>query len=370
MSLWSQFIKIPFDQFIQGLTCNVSGCYEYWFKTKTKDNKYTKNHLRNLLLSILVSMIVFWCCLIPIHILFYVFRTIIFLLSYLFIPNDFNDTLSNVHSQMTFYNLFFDCFWYLPLIVLLFARYFKILFDTNETFYKHLRLKYPSIHETFVQVPVESTQTKLLQYVVISLKQICKLIFLSFIIFLLKLGFRKLQQFLSVLVIIYTQYYRKMMKFNNPKLLSIKYGEYYAKYVRYFYMFCNVLFCIVMFYNVYNISFFFLRFYEWYIASIQLSYEFLNEYFIRIKSYKYEKYILYKNGWYFCGFGTIILISFYIPFVGLLLYPTFQYASVNLLIAILKQSKIDYQTDDKEDLFEKNTINLAQEPIITLLNKV
>lgn len=33
---------------------------------------------------------------------------------------------------------------------------------------------------------------------------------------------------------------------------------------------------------------------------------------------------VYQHGWYLCGFGTVVLAAFYVPFLGLVLYHTFQ----------------------------------------------
>ena len=93
----------------------------------------------------------------------------------------------------------------------------------------------------------------------------------------------------------------------------------------------------LMFDNV-GVATAFLRFYEWYIASVALSTELLSEYTYRL-SYKQERIFVYRHGWFLCGFGTVVLVAFYIPFLGLVLYHTFQYASAKLLVTMLEHER-------------------------------
>ena len=82
----------------------------------------------------------------------------------------------------------------------------------------------------------------------------------------------------------------------------------------------------------------FFRFYELYYASRSLSLEILDDYIGKI-SYEDEKIFIKTNQWYLFGFGIVVLVISYIPFVGLILYPTFLYASAKLIIQMTQSDK-------------------------------
>ncbi|CAE7462179.1 unnamed protein product, partial [Symbiodinium pilosum] len=182
-----------------------------------------------------------------------------------------------------------------------------------------------------------------------SLKSIGKLILLSVVVFLLKMGFRRLQHALSVFTVLYTQYtkyYKKVKVFADPR-----YGQkspkqrskaWLSSRSNLLMLAANLVVAYLMFDHV-GIATFFLRFYEWYIASVALSTELLGEYTYRL-SYKQERIFVYKHGWFLCGFGTVVLVAFYVPFLGLVLYHTFQYASAKLLVTMLEHEK---RTDEE-----------------------
>ena len=104
-------------QFCCGVTASISGCYDFWTSHRQSQQRYTTSNLRALLISILVTSFVCGILLIPVHLLFYLARLIIFLAK-----PEWNQPAAAVHSHITFYNLLFDACWYLPLIVLFLAR--------------------------------------------------------------------------------------------------------------------------------------------------------------------------------------------------------------------------------------------------------
>lgn len=64
-------------------------------------------------ISILITSLVFGLLLIPVHIIFYIVRLVLF-----FANRPWMQAVEIVHGQIKFYNLLFDACWYLPLIIL------------------------------------------------------------------------------------------------------------------------------------------------------------------------------------------------------------------------------------------------------------
>ncbi|CAE6922876.1 unnamed protein product [Symbiodinium microadriaticum] len=322
-----------------GVAANISGCYDFWTSHRQAQQRYTTSNLRTLLISILVTSLVCGILLIPVHLLFYLVRLIIFLAK-----PEWNQSAAAVHSQITFYNLLFDACWYLPLIVLFLAR--NLMLFSSKPFFSHLE-QFPRLREGLCNLPVQSGRYWM--WLLASLKSIGKLVLLSVVVFLLKMGFRRLQHALSVFTLFYTQYskyYRKVRVFADPKYgkkgqpgaadPSTPHARLWNR-SNLLMLLANLVVAYLMFDNV-GVATAFLRFYEWYIASVALSTELLSEYTYRL-SYKQERIFVYRHGWFLCGFGTVVLVAFYIPFLGLVLYHTFQYASAKLLVSMLEHEK-------------------------------
>ena len=89
-----------------------------------------------------------------------------------------------------------------------------------------------------------------------------------------------------------------------------------------------------------------LYFCNFYLTSQALSREFLDPYFAKV-TYKMEKEDKGNNQSLLFGFGAAMTLCFGIPIFGLLLYPIFQKAAANVLIAMLNGKKLSF---DKAEL--------------------
>ncbi|CAE6942510.1 unnamed protein product [Symbiodinium natans] len=324
-------------ELVCGITANVSGCFDFWTNRREAERRYTTSNLKTLLISVVVTSLVCWLVLIPIHLLFYIARLIIY-----FAKPQWNQPAASVHSNITFYNLLFDACWYLPLIILFLARNLSLF--SSKPFFSHLD-QFPNLRDGLSSLPVQSD--RYMMWLRASLKSIGKLVLLSVVVFLLKMGFRRLQHGLSVFTVFYTQYskyYKKVRVFADPKYgkqpgLAGEAKPRAGLWNRgnLLMLIGNLMVAYLMFDNV-GVATLFLRFYEWYIASVALSTELLGEYTYRL-TYQQERIFVYRHGWFLCGFGTVVLAAFYVPFLGLVLYHTFQYASVKLLVTMLEHDK-------------------------------
>ncbi|CAJ1425171.1 unnamed protein product [Effrenium voratum] len=319
------------EEFLSGVKANVAGCHEFWTNPTEAKKQYTTSYLKSLVISLLVTSLVSALLLIPIHIIFYMVRLTLY-----FTNPEWTESVRAMHSHITFYNLLFDACWYLPLVILFMARNLGLF--SSKPFFSYLD-HCPKVREGLTSLPVQSD--KYWMWFKASLKSIGKLVLLSLVVFLLKMGFKRLQHGLSVATVLYTQYakyYRKVKVFADPKY-GKKTGD--ADVARMPWLSRGHILMLVVNLGVAYLIFdnvgaatLFLRFYEWYIASIALSTELLGEYTYRL-NYQQTNIFVYKKGWYLCGFGTVVLVGFYVPFVGLLLYHSFQYAGAKLLVTML-----------------------------------
>ncbi|CAJ1393340.1 unnamed protein product [Effrenium voratum] len=321
------------EEFLSGVKANVAGCHEFWTNPTEAKKQYTTSYLKSLVISLLVTSLVSALLLIPIHIIFYMVRLTLY-----FTNPEWTESVRAMHSHITFYNLLFDACWYLPLVILFMARNLGLF--SSKPFFSYLD-HCPKVREGLTSLPVQSD--KYWMWFKASLKSIGKLVLLSLVVFLLKMGFKRLQHGLSVATVLYTQYakyYRKVKVFADPKY-GKKTGD--ADVARMPWLSRGHILMLVVNLGVAYLIFdnvgaatLFLRFYEWYIASIALSTELLGEYTYRL-NYQQTNIFVYKKGWYLCGFGTVVLVGFYVPFVGLLLYHSFQYAGAKLLVTMLER---------------------------------
>ena len=82
---------------------------------------------------------------------------------------------------------------------------------------------------------------------------------------------------------------------------------------------------------------------ELYLTSQGLSREFLSPYFLRV-TYKMEKEDKKNYQWLLFGSGTAMIVGFSIPLGGLILYPVFQRCAADILIVMLNEKKLSFET--------------------------
>merc|ERR1712228_252357 len=228
------------------------------------------------------------------------------------------DALKSIRSSMTFLSVFFDSFWYIPLFILFISRGLGLF--SNAPFDDQIIANDALFGAKLLNAEYKQTAFSSFKYLS---KRIIQLLAASIFLFLLRL-IPGIRYFVSLIIFFY-EFYKKMNRvnyyLNNMALtligiaICVLFSDWTAKIVIYG---CHL-----------------------YLTSIALSREFMSPYFDKM-SYKKEKTEKQKCQWMLFGFGCAVSLCFVIPIFGLLLYPIFQMAAADLLIAMLRQMKTSF----------------------------
>eukprot|EP01083_Nonionella_stella_P027145 74694_1 len=276
--------------------------------------------IKQLVIGILITVFVVYIITIPIRILLFILQLILSIFS-----SHLASVLSETRSNITFFALFLDSFWYIPLFMLVISRALGLL--DLKPFHKRLM----QLNASFA-LRLEDAEIKqnVWTNLGVLIKRFGELFILSIVVVILRL-IPIVRVFVSLFILGY-QLYRKIKNVNYHignvalTLIGVAVTALFSNTVANALLYCA----------------------EFYLASLAISREFLAPYFSKV-TYKMEKKDKVNNQWILFGFGTALTVFFGIPVFGLIFYPVFQMCAADILIAMLNSKKLSFEHSRKCD---------------------
>eukprot|EP01084_Bolivina_argentea_P312964 541873_1 len=277
---------------------------------------FQERRVKSLLIGIVISLAVIYVITVPIRILLYILQLLMSIFS-----SSLANMLKDTRLSITFFSIFFDAFWYIPLFILFISRALGLF--PQLPFDNAIMNKNGSFGSRLLNAETKQTVLTSLMHLT---KRIAQLLAVSAVIFVLRLipGVRII---VSIAILGY-QLYKRIFKvnyhINNIALTLI------------------ILAVTVLFSG--SIAKALLYFSELYLTSQALSREFLTPYFCKV-SYEMEKRDKRNYQWLLFGYGSAVTLCFAIPLGGLIFYPIFQQAAADVLIVMLNQKKLSFANE-------------------------